>query len=287
MFEENNSKIRLKRPEWLKIKPPLGENYANIKRMTRAKALHTVCESARCPNIAECWGRGVATFMILGDVCSRDCKFCAIAAGKPQKPNPSEPESVAESIRAMGVSHAVITSVTRDDLPDGGAVHWAETIKTIKKLNPNVTVEVLIPDFKGDKKLLDIVLEAEPDVLNHNVETVPRLYKTVRPQADYARSLEVLRYAASQGFRTKSGLMVGLGERKEEIFSVFDDLRMRGTKIATIGQYLSPSKKHLPVDRYVEPKEFAEYKKYGKKIGFEFVASAPLVRSSYQAERFV
>lgn len=281
----DNINRKQKRPEWLKVRAPGGESYSRIRKMMRSKSLHTVCEEAHCPNIGECWNCGTATFMILGDTCTRNCRFCAVRSGKMSEPDCEEPRNIAESIKQMGLKHAVITSVTRDDLSDGGSGIWAQTIIETKKINPETTVEVLIPDFKGDEDALYRVLEAKPDILNHNVETVPRLYSRVRPQADYQTSLELLRRAKNRGFRTKSGIMVGLGEKKDEIFDVMKDLRQNKVEILTIGQYLQPSKKHLPVDRFVSPDEFKEYKRFGMEIGFGYVESAPLVRSSYHAEK--
>ncbi len=284
-MEIKDKNTRMPRPEWLKVKAPAGENYKTIKNMLRGQSLHTVCESAHCPNMGECWACGTATFMILGDVCSRNCRFCAVSSGAPLPPDPEEPRKLAESIQSMGLSHAVITSVTRDDLADGGANHWAEVIRKVKELNPKTTVEVLIPDFAGDAKALQIVIDAAPDVMNHNVETVPRLYPTVRPKANYEQSLWVLDESRRQGLRTKTGIMVGLGETKEEIADVMRDLVKIGVSIMTIGQYLQPTQAHLPVVRYVHPDEFADYQQMGYAIGLKKVESAPLVRSSYHAER--
>ncbi len=286
MYQEKSIK-RIERPDWLKVKAPGGENYANIHKMMRSKSLHTVCEEAHCPNIGECWGRGTATFLILGEICTRNCRFCAITTGKPQPVNLNEPLNVALAVKNMNVKHVVITSVDRDDLPDGGSEIWAETIRKIREINPAVTVEVLIPDFLGNMEQLQKVIDKRPDILNHNIETVPRLYKKVRPKADYQRSLDVLNQAAKQGLKTKSGLMVGLGETKDEVFDVLKDLFIHNVKIVTIGQYLQPTKKHLDVVRFVEPKEFEEYKKYGLNLGFLHVESGPLVRSSYHAERHI
>jgi len=251
----------------------------------RSKTLHTVCEEAHCPNIGECWHSGTATFLILGDVCTRSCSFCAIGTGKPTHSDPEEPRKVAESVQQMGVKHAVITSVNRDELADQGSHIWAETIKLVKQLNPGVSVEVLIPDFKGDFVCLQRVLDEKPDILNHNVETVPSMYQTVRPQAKYQRSLDILEYSKNKGFKTKTGLMVGVGERFEEVIDVLKDLRKIKIDIVTIGQYLQPTKEHLAVHRYVHPDEFADYKKIGLEMGFKHVESGPLVRSSYHAER--
>lgn len=283
---ENYNQIR-RRPEWLKVRAPGGEVFAQVKSMMRSKSLHTVCEEARCPNMGECWNHGTATFMILSDVCTRSCGFCAIKTGKPPEPDYDEPRRVAESIQNMKLRHAVITSVNRDELDDGGSTIWAMTIRAVKELNPGITIEVLIPDFKGDEANLINVLEAKPDVLNHNLETVPRLYRRVRPQAKYLNSLELLERAKKHGFRTKTGIMVGLGEEFDEVIQVIKDARGRGVDILTIGQYLQPTPQHLPVERFVTPDEFAEFRKIGLELGFEHVESAPLVRSSYHAERHV
>ncbi|MCX6155868.1 MAG: lipoyl synthase [Candidatus Kapabacteria bacterium] len=281
------SETRTKRPDWLKVRAPGGESYAEIRTLMRNKTLHTVCEEAHCPNIGECWMHGTATFLILGDVCTRSCGFCAVKTGKPPILDTEEPLRVAESVMNMKLHHAVITSVNRDELEDGGSSIWAETINEVRRLNPNTTIEVLIPDFKGDMIAVQRVIDASPDIFNHNVETIPRLYKTVRPQAKFERSLDVLRYAKYHGMRTKSGFMVGLGEEKEEIFEVLRFLKEANIDIVTIGQYLRPSKDHLPVARYVHPDEFSEYKQYGLGLGIEHIESAPLVRSSYHAERAV
>lgn len=283
--DKTEGEPRKARPSWLKVKAPGGEKFSEIKKMIRSKSLHTVCEAAHCPNIGECWGCGTATFMILGNVCSRNCRFCAVASGKLSPPDPNEPINVAESIKTMKLKHAVITSVTRDDLPDGGAAHWAEVVRQIKKINPETTVEILIPDFGGDPELLKITLESNPDILNHNVETVPDLYRRVRPQANYERSLKVLKEAKRLGFRTKTGIMVGIGETFDQIVEVLDDLRAIDVDILTVGQYLQPSKDLLPVDRFVTPEEFREIERIALEKGFDKVESAPLVRSSYHAER--
>ena len=284
-IEEN--KTRPTRPEWLKVKAPGGENFANVKSMMRSKSLHTVCEEAHCPNMAECWNCGTATFMVLGDTCVRNCKYCAVGTGKPCEPDPNEPMNVAESIKQMKLRHAVVTSVTRDDLADSGAAFWAEIIRTIKAVNPNVTLEVLIPDFRAKQDLLNIVFAERPHILNHNIETIRELFPVVRPQADYNQSLEVLKAAKEFGLRTKSGLMVGLGETKEQVIEVLKDLKANNVDIVTIGQYLQPTKAHHPVARYVHPDEFAEYKRIGLEMGFDAVESAPLVRSSYHAEKHI
>lgn len=278
---------RQQRPDWLKVRAPGGENYIKISNMMRSKSLHTVCEEAHCPNIGECWHNGTATFLILGDTCTRSCGFCAIATGKPTFYDKEEPIKVAESIKQMGISHAVITSVNRDELPDQGSAIWAETIIKTKEINPYVTIEVLIPDFKGNLDCLETVLNAKPDILNHNVETVPRIYPIVRPQAKYKRSLLILEHSKKLGFKTKTGIMVGIGENFEEVIDVMKDLREINVDIMTIGQYLQPTKEHLPVDRFVHPDEFAEYKKIGLDLGFKHVESGPLVRSSYHAEKHI
>ncbi len=273
------------RPPWLKVRAPGGATYSRLYTMMRSKQLHTVCEEALCPNIGECWSAGTATFMILGDTCTRSCGFCAIKTGKPLALDPDEPRHVAEAVRAMGIRHAVVTSVNRDELPDGGATVFAETIRWIRKLNPGVTVEVLIPDFQGKAAALHIVIDARPDILNHNIETVPRLYKMVRPQARYHWSLFVLEEGKRYGLRTKTGLMLGLGETPQEVLDVMQDLRDIEVDILTLGQYLQPTKNHLPIDRYVPPEEFQWYRTVGLEMGFQHIESGPLVRSSYHAEQ--
>ncbi len=278
---------REQRPDWLKIKIPSGEEFSRLKHLITGQRLHTVCEEARCPNMAECWNAGTATFMILGDVCTRSCGFCNVKTGRPSWLDTGEPLRVADAIRTMGVKHAVITSVNRDELPDGGAEIFAETIRQARIVNPEITIEVLIPDFQGEKSALDIVLGVKPDILNHNTETVPRLYRRVRPQAKYERSLQVITWAKEAGMVTKSGLMVGLGETTDEVIQVMQDLHAAGCDIITLGQYLQPTKEHLPVDRYVHPDEFNLFKVRGKEIGFKHVESGPLVRSSYHAEKHV
>ena len=283
---ENKNK-RIPRPEWLKIKPPGGSNHVEIKKMMRTKTLHTVCEEARCPNLAECWHSGTATFMILGDVCVRSCQFCAIATSKPLAVDPHEPQKVAESIKQMDIKHAVITSVNRDELPDQGSKIWAETIRKTRELNPEVSVEVLIPDFKGDMECLQRVFDEKPDVLNHNMETVPRLYRTIRPQAKYETSLYVLEQSKKQGLRTKTGVKVGLGETTEEILEVMKDLREIDVDIVTIGQYLQASKELHPVIKYYHPDEFNYFRRKGLNMGFDIVESGPLVRSSYHAHKHI
>jgi lipoic acid synthetase len=279
---------RARRPEWLKARIPGGENYARLKNIIDTHRLHTVCEEARCPNMGECWNAGTATFMILGDICTRSCGFCAVKTGKPAEGlDWDEPYRVAETVQLLGIQHAVITSVNRDERQDGGAPIFAETIREIRRRVPECRVEVLIPDFKGSEEALNIVLDAQPDVLNHNLETVPRLYLTVRPQAKYHQSLEVLERSKKRGFLTKTGLMVGIGEKPEEVLDVMKDVRAVNCDILTIGQYLQPTKDHLPIDRYVHPDEFRMYREVGMKMGFKHVESGPLVRSSYHAERCV
>ncbi len=278
---------RKPKPRWIRVKVPSGKNYKEVHSIVNTHKLHTVCQSANCPNVAECWGAGTATFMILGNICTRSCGFCAVKTGKPLPADYEEPLRVAKAIKKMGIKHAVITSVDRDDLPDGGAKIWAETIRKIKELNPETTIETLIPDFQGKWENLEIVLEARPDVLSHNMETVKRLHRRVRPQARYERSLEVIRRAYEFGLRTKSGAMLGLGETKEEILELMQDLRKNNCEILTLGQYLQPTKLHLPVEHYITPEEFLEYRKIGLEMGFRFVESAPLVRSSYHAEKHV
>jgi lipoic acid synthetase len=274
---------RLRRPEWLKVGVPGGENYARLKGLISRHNLHTVCEEARCPNMAECWNSGTATFMILGDICTRSCGFCAVKTGRPTGLDLEEPYRVAEAMRLMGVKHAVITSVNRDELPDGGASIFAETIRQARIVNPGIRLEVLIPDFRGVEWALNIVIDASPDILNHNTETVPRLYSQVRPQAKYERSLELLRRAKKKGMVTKSGLMLGLGETNEEVCAVMVDLRRSECDILTLGQYLQPTKEHLPVARFVHPDEFRMFRQQGLDMGFTHVESGPLVRSSYHA----
>lgn len=287
VIQEIRHQARLPRPSWVKVRIPAGENYTRVNDLMRTHRLHTVCEEARCPNIAECWNNGTATFMILGDVCTRSCGFCAVKTGRPTELDADEPRRVAETVKLMGVHHAVITSVNRDELYDGGAQMFAETIRQVRLLNPGVRVEVLIPDFQGEEFALNIVLDAFPDILNHNLETVPRLYKLVRPQAKYERSLELLERSKRRGFVTKTGLMLGIGERIDEVLEVMEDIRAVNCDILTLGQYLQPTKDHLPVDRFVHPDEFALLKQKGLSMGFKHVESGPLVRSSYHAEQHV
>ena len=274
---------RQRKPEWLKARVPGGENYSRLKSLIDKSRLHTVCEEARCPNMGECWNSGTATFMILGDVCTRSCGFCAVKTGRPEFLDKDEPRRVGEAVEIMKLRHAVITSVNRDELFDGGAQIFADTIREIRSRVPACRIEVLIPDFVGSEQALNIVLDAQPDILNHNTETVPRLYKTVRPQAHYNRSLELLFRAKQKGFLTKSGLMLGLGETIDEVIDTMSDLREVECDILTLGQYLQPTQSHLPVERYVRPEEFAMLKQRGLEMGFRYIESGPLVRSSYHA----
>jgi lipoyl synthase len=276
-----------RKPAWLKMKMPGGPRYGELMNLVTDQKLHTVCQSAKCPNMGECWAAGTATLMILGDVCTRSCGFCHIATGRPPTLDLDEPRRVGAAVAAMGLKYTVITSVNRDELPDGGAAVWAETIRQIRLQAPGVTVEVLIPDFCGDWTALQTVLDAKPDILNHNIETVPRLYRTVRPQAKYPRSLELLAIARRQGFVTKTGMMLGLGEEESEIDAMLDDVVSIDCQILTLGQYLQPTLEHLPVARWVHPDEFAEWKKRGEARGLRHVESGPLVRSSYHAEKQV
>jgi lipoic acid synthetase len=277
------------RPEWLKVKIRANETFDSVNRMISDLSLHTVCQEARCPNIFECWSEGTATFMILGDICTRHCGFCAVGKGKPRALDADEPRHVGEAVRRLGVKHAVVTSVNRDELPDGGALHFAQTISWVRRLNPATRVEVLIPDFCGNREALDTVLAARPDVLNHNTESVARLYKKVRPDAKYEQSLELLRRAhahkAEQPLLTKSGLMAGLGETVDELLETFNDIAATGCDILTVGQYLAPTPKHIPIEKYYSPDEFAYLKSEALAMGFRYVEAGPLVRSSYHAGR--
>ena len=276
------------RPDWLKVRLPTGPTYENLRRLMRSKDLHTVCEEAHCPNMAECWGAGTATFMILGDTCTRSCGFCAVKTGRPGAVDLDEPRRVGEAVSRMGLGHAVVTSVNRDELPDGGASVFAETIREIRRQSDGTTIEVLIPDFLGKPEALDTVMEAKPEVLSHNVETVARLYSRVRPQARYERSLGVLRRIAERAESVcKTGIMLGLGETKDEVVATMRDIAAQGTQVLTIGQYLRPSPMHLPIERYWTPAEFADLRDEGMRLGFRHVESGPLVRSSYHAERHV
>ncbi len=275
------------KPPWLKVKLPSGENYRYVRRVIDENRLHTVCESAHCPNMGECWGAGTATLMILGNICTRSCGFCAVLTGRPTELDREEPERVARAVELMNLSHCVITSVNRDELKDGGAEIWAQTIRAIKTRCPGTTIEVLLPDFKGNWDALYRVLEEKPDVVSHNMETVRRLYREVRPQAKYERSLEFLRRTKETGLRTKSGAMLGLGETHEEVLELMQDLLENGCEVLTLGQYLQPTPQHLPVKRFVPPEEFERYRQIGLQMGFDYVESGPLVRSSYHSERHV
>jgi lipoic acid synthetase len=278
---------KVKKPSWLKVKLPTGENYRKVRQIVDNYKLHTICESGNCPNMGECWGAGTATFMILGNVCTRSCSFCAVATGRSKSYDLDEPLRVAEAIKLMGVKHAVITSVNRDELPDKGAKVWAETIRLVKKLNPTTTMETLIPDFQSRWDLLYQVIDERPEVVSHNMETVKRLYRKVRPQAKYERSLEQIKLTKERGLRTKSGVMLGLGETKEEVFEIMDDLAAHGCDVLTLGQYLQPTKMHLAVERFITPEEFDMYREEGLKRGIKYVESGPLVRSSYHAEKHI
>jgi lipoic acid synthetase len=276
-----------KKPSWLRVKLPIGEEYKHVRNIVDQHKLHTICESGNCPNMGECWGEGTATFMILGNICTRSCGFCAVATGRPLAVDWHEPQRVAEAIQLMKVKHAVITSVDRDELKDGGSIIWQNTIKAVRALNPGTTLETLIPDFKAQEENIQRIIEAAPDVVSHNIETVERLTRTVRIQAKYWRSMETLRILKKGGMRTKSGIMLGLGELKEEVIQTMRDLKESEVDVITIGQYLQPTPKHLPVKRFVHPDEYAELREIGYEIGFDYVESGPLVRSSYHSERHV
>ena len=278
---------KVKKPDWLRVKLPIGENYKHVRSLVDNHKLHTICESGNCPNMGECWGEVTATFMILGNVCTRSCGFCAVATGRPTAVEWDEPQRVAEAIYLMKVKHAVITSVDRDELKDGGSIIWQNTIRAVKAMTPATTLETLIPDFKGQKENIQRIIEAAPEVVSHNIETVERLTRQVRIQAKYHRSMEVLRILKEGGMRTKSGIMLGLGEKKEEVIQTMTDLKNSGVDVITIGQYLQPTKKHLPVVRFVHPDEFKEYKEIGYQMGIDYVESGPLVRSSYHSEKHV
>ena len=284
-LEISESKPRSRKPDWLRVKLPIGEEYRKVRHLVDTYQLHTICQSGNCPNMGECWGAGTATFMILGNVCTRSCSFCAVKTGRPNEYDEDEPRRVAEAISLMGVKHAVITSVNRDELKDRGAEIWYQTIIKIKELSPETTIETLIPDVKSNWNALIRMISAGQEVVSHNMETVPRLYRLVRPQARYERSLEQIQRTKDYGKRTKSGIMVGLGETKDEMLQAMDDLRQHGCDVLTIGQYLQPTPMHLAVAEYVHPDTFAWYKEEGNKRGFAFVESGPLVRSSYHAER--
>ncbi len=288
MSELINEKQRKRvKPDWLKIQIPVGENYTEVKQIVKTHKLHTICEDGKCPNMGECWGAGTATFMILGNVCTRSCSFCAVATGRPNEYDLDEPKRVAEAIKLMKVKHAVITSVNRDELKDKGAGVWAATIREVKIQNPGVTMETLIPDFKANWDLLEMVINEKPEVVSHNMETVERLYRIVRPQAKYERSLEQIKRTKENGRRTKSGIMLGLGETEEEVFKAMDDLVAHGCDVLTLGQYLQPTKMHLEVREFVTPEKFKMYKEVGEAKGFKIVESGPMVRSSYHAEKHI
>lgn len=278
---------RLKKPDWLRVKLPTGEEYVKVRNIVGKHKLHTICESGNCPNMGECWGEGTATFMILGNICTRSCGFCAVATGKPKPADWDEPKRIAESVKLMGVKHCVITSVDRDDLKDGGSIIWAETIKEIRQVSPETKFECLIPDFAGKWENLQRIIDAKADIVSHNIETVRRLTAQVRIQAKYDRSMEVLKRLGEAGVKTKSGLMLGLGETEEEIFETIDDLALVKCNVLTMGQYLQPTPKHLPVAKFVHPDDFLRYKNYALGKGFRFVESGPLVRSSYHAEKHI
>ena len=279
--------VKPKKPSWLRVRLPIGEEYKHVRSLVDTHKLHTICESGNCPNMGECWGEGTATFMILGNICTRSCGFCAVATGRPLAVDWDEPQRVAEAIHLMKVKHAVITSVDRDELKDGGSIIWQNTIQAVRALNPDTTLETLIPDFKAEEENIQRVIEAAPDVVSHNIETVERLTRKVRIQAKYWRSMETLRILKKGGMRTKSGIMLGLGEEKEEVIQTLRDLVESKVDVVTIGQYLQPTPKHLKVARFVHPDEFAEYREIGYELGFDYVESGPLVRSSYHSDKHV
>jgi len=285
MPDYHDEVTRHKKPDWLKIKLHDGEGFGEVARIVREHGLHTICSSGKCPNQAECWSRRTATFMILGDICTRSCKFCATATGRPLPPQNDEPAKLARSVSLMGLKHCVITSVDRDDLPDGGAAHWAASVRAVREANPDTTVEVLIPDFDGREESIDTVIGSAPDIIGHNIETVARLTPLVRSRARYDVSLKTLGYIASRGCTAKSGLMLGLGETEDEVLAAIDDLVAAGVRIATFGQYLRPTLRHLPVAEYITPEKFAWYKEEALKRGMSYVESGPMVRSSYMAEK--
>ncbi len=278
---------RKKKPDWLRVKLPIGETYRNVRKVVDEYKLHTICQSGHCPNMGECWGEGTATFMILGNVCTRSCSFCAVATGRPPEYDTDEPQRVAEAIQIMGVKHAVITSVNRDELKDRGASIWHETVRLTKELSPSTTIETLIPDVRGNWAALETMISAGQEVVSHNMETVSSLYKKVRPQGKYVRSLEQIQRTKDYGKRTKSGIMVGLGETKEEVYQIMDDLVAHGCDVLTLGQYLQPTQKHMDIAEYIHPDLFAEYKEIGLQKGLDYVESGPMVRSSYHAERHI
>lgn len=283
--EEN--RVKINKPKWLRVKLPTGENYKKVRSLVDQHKLHTICESGNCPNMGECWGEGTATFMILGNICTRSCGFCAVKTGRPEQVDEFEPGKVAHSVKTMGVKHAVITSVDRDDLKDGGSGIWVQTVKAIRHQSPGTTMETLIPDFAGNWDNLQNIIDVAPEIVSHNLETVRRLTKAVRIQAKYDRSLEVLFRLKKGGMKTKSGIMLGLGETHEEIIETMEDLSSVNVDILTLGQYLQPTAKHIPIHEFVTPERFAKYKEIGLKLGFKYVESGPLVRSSYRAEKHI
>jgi lipoic acid synthetase len=283
--QKDNSEIRIKKPKWLRVKLPIGENYRKVRSLVDEHKLHTICESGSCPNMGECWGEGTATFMILGNICTRSCGFCAVKTGRPEEVDEFEPGKIAHSVKTMGIKHAVITSVDRDDLKDGGSGIWVQTVNAIRHQSPGTTLETLIPDFAGNLDNLQQIITVAPEIVSHNLETVRRLTKQVRIQAKYDRSLEVLFRLKKGGMRTKSGIMLGLGETDEEIIETMEDLRSVNVDILTLGQYLQPTPKHLPIVEFVTPERFDKYQKIGMEMGFRYVESGPLVRSSYHAEK--
>jgi lipoic acid synthetase len=285
IINKENSEIRIKKPKWLRVKLPTGENYKKVRSLVDEHKLHTICESGSCPNMGECWGEGTATFMILGNICTRSCGFCAVKTGRPDDVDEFEPGRVANSVKVMGVKHAVITSVDRDDLKDGGAGIWVQTVKAIRHQSPGTTLETLIPDFAGKWENLEEIIKVAPEIVSHNLETVRRLTKHVRIQAKYDRSLEVLFRLKKGGMRTKSGVMLGLGESEQEVIETMEDLRSVNCDILTLGQYLQPTPRHLPVAEFITPEQFDKYRELGLKMGFKYVESGPLVRSSYHAEK--
>lgn len=286
-MSEIDTHVRPRKPSWLKVKIPIGENYKKVRNLVDTYKLHTICESGNCPNMGECWGAGTATFMILGNVCTRSCGFCAVATGRPKFVDYNEPKRVAEAIKLMQVKHAVITSVNRDELPDKGAQIWHDTVKMVKELSPTTTIETLIPDTKADWNALEVMISAGQEVVSHNMETVNRLYRKVRPQAKYERSLEQIQRTKDFGKRTKSGVMLGLGETDKEVYEILTDLKNHGCDVVTLGQYLQPTKMHIEVAEFIHPDKFAHFKEIGLSIGIPYVESGPMVRSSYHAERHI
>jgi lipoic acid synthetase len=287
IVDNNNTPKHNKKPEWLRVKLPIGENYKKVRELVDTNKLHTICQSGHCPNMGECWGEGTATFMILGNVCTRSCSFCAVATGRPTEYDEDEPRRVAEAVRLMGVKHAVITSVNRDELKDRGASIWYQTVKLVKESCPDTTIETLIPDVKANWDALELMIAGGQEVVSHNMETVKRLYRLVRPQAKYERSLEQIKRTKEYGKRTKTGIMLGLGETKDDVMEAMDHLVEHGCDVLTLGQYLQPTKMHIEVAEYIHPDLFAEYREIGLRKGFDYVESGPLVRSSYHSERHV